>query len=103
MTSLAKACCGLLGLAVASGSALAAAPEHVAPPTEVSFSFRKEAFEPWSFDTGWMPQPNPKGSSTPPPIQVRFTGNVGGGMRAEAPGEVSFGWSPWQYWATGAP
>lgn len=93
----------LLLTAVLTSSAALAAPEHRAEPVPVEFSHSRQAFEPWSFDTGWMPRPNPKGGTGLPPIQVRFAGFLGGGMRASAQGEVELGWSPWQHWGTGTP
>ncbi len=93
----------LLLAAVLTSSAALAAPEYRADPVAVAFSHSREAFQPWSFDTGWMPRPNPKGGVTPPPIQVRFVGYLGGGMRASAQGEVELGWTPWQQWGTGNP
>lgn len=73
-----------------------------APPVPVTFTHEREAFDAWSFDTGWLPAANPKLGS-PPPIQLRFVGSVGGGFEARASGFLHLGWQPWQLWTTSEP
>jgi MYXO-CTERM domain-containing protein len=62
----------------------AAAVETTPSPSPVRLTHSKEAFQPWSIDTGWMPETGP--------VQVRFIGFVGGGMRSRADGAVHLAW-----------
>jgi len=58
---------------------------HEAAPAPVTFTYSKEAFQPWSIDTGWLPE-------TGGAVQVRFIGHVGGGMACRAGGSVYLEW-----------
>jgi hypothetical protein len=80
------------GLAVAAQAVAAQAVAHEATPAAVTFSHAREAFSPWSIDTGWLPGTGP--------VQVRFVGYVGGGMRCSATGAVHLGWPSPQLWAS---
>lgn len=69
------------------------AAAHEAAPAPLSFSQDRELFSSWSVDTGWMPELGP--------VQVRFVGFVGGGMRCSANGAVHLSWPSPQIWADG--
>ncbi|HVE84983.1 MAG TPA: hypothetical protein VND93_19165 [Myxococcales bacterium] len=74
-----------------AGALPAAASE--AAPAPVQLTYSKEAFQPWSLDTGWMPEEGP--------VRVRFIGFVGGGLRSVAPGAVHLAWPQSRVWAEG--
>jgi uncharacterized protein (TIGR03382 family) len=80
------ACCCAAALALP-----AAAVETPPAPASVQHSYAKEAFQPWSIDTGWWPQEGP--------VQVRFIGFVGGGMRARCDGNAHLSWPESRLWA----
>lgn len=83
----------IIVLAVAVSQAALAAPKFEAGPAAVKLNASKQAFQSLGFDTGWAPSSGP--------IQVRFKGDVGGGITMEAPGTIHLGWSPArQLWPT---
>ena len=67
---------------------------HEATPSPVQFSYSKEAFRPWSIDTGWIPADGP--------VRTRFIGFVGGGMSSSASGAVHLSWPQSSLWADAA-
>lgn len=87
---------GLLVATLLVCGASAASEGNEVAPAAVKFAYSNELFRPWSFDTGWLPE-------TGGPIQVRFQGDLGGGLSAYAPGAVHLGLQPQKLWLQGEP
>ncbi len=77
----------LLGFAawVLCVPALAQDAGHYRLEQAASYKYSRQLFSSWSFDTGWKPSSGP--------IQVKFSGGVGGGMKAQADGTMKLDWS----------
>jgi hypothetical protein len=59
---------------------------YQAEAAPVAYSYSREVFKSFSYDSGWQPSNSA--------VQVRFTADVGGGFTAYAPGRIRLGWQP---------